>query len=262
MVRAAVKAVRFDSASRPHPMTATYFSAAGRNGSGYRLLIDRSRVRVPLGALGAPVAQLAEQFRAVPPRPQQLARRQHRGPEQDPVISTPGAAGRPRSSARRPPGRSSALPVLHHHDRGDPLDSRRDAMSYLRAVRTASRLDRARATPAARVDERTRLNRPGFYGDAFVRVFVEDTTARRRRRNRRRRSCVLQIADCTNDDQPRVLARDGTAARELALQDRHAARRAPPLPRRPRRRGRARTRSACIAAEPVQPTKGGAQCRT
>jgi len=35
--------------------------AAGRNGSGYRLLIDRSRVRVPPGALRAPVAQLAEQ---------------------------------------------------------------------------------------------------------------------------------------------------------------------------------------------------------
>jgi hypothetical protein len=46
------------------------------------------------------------------------------------------------------------------------------------------------------VDEYTRLNRPGLYGDAFVRAFVEDTTARRRR------NCdpqlVLQIADCTN----------------------------------------------------------------
>ena len=27
----------------------------------------------------------------------------------------------------------------------------------------------------ARVDERARLNLPGFYGDAYVRVFVEDT---------------------------------------------------------------------------------------
>ena len=51
--------------------------------------------------------------------------------------------------------------------------------------------------PAARVDEYARLNRPGLYGDAFVRVFVEDTTARRRRRNRDPQ-LVLQIADCTN----------------------------------------------------------------
>jgi len=50
-------------------------------------------------------------------------------------------------------------------------------------------------TSAARVDEYARLNQPGLYGDAFVRVFVEDTA-------RRRRDCdprlVLQIADCTN----------------------------------------------------------------
>jgi hypothetical protein len=51
----------------------------------------------------------------------------------------------------------------------------------------------------ARVDERTRLNRPGLYGDAFVRVFVEDTTARRRRRHRGHDpKLVLQIADCVN----------------------------------------------------------------
>jgi hypothetical protein len=43
--------LRFESASRPHPTTATSHSAAGRNGSGYRLLIDRSRVRLPPGAL-------------------------------------------------------------------------------------------------------------------------------------------------------------------------------------------------------------------
>jgi hypothetical protein len=38
------------------------------------------------------------------------------------------------------------------------------------------------------------LNRPGLYGDAFVRVFVEDTTARRNRDPQ----LVLQIADCIN----------------------------------------------------------------
>jgi hypothetical protein len=47
--------------------------------------------------------------------------------------------------------------------------------------------------PAARVDEYVLLNRPGLYGDAFVRIFVEDTTARRRRRAPR---FVLEIADC------------------------------------------------------------------
>jgi hypothetical protein len=52
-------------------------------------------------------------------------------------------------------------------------------------------------TSAARVHEHTRLNRPGFYGDALVRVFVEDTSERRRRRHRDPR-LVLQIADCTN----------------------------------------------------------------
>jgi len=67
-------------------------------------------------------------------------------------------------------------------------------MSYL--LQYARRPDLiAPRTSAARVDEYARLNQPGLYGDAFVRVFVEDTT-------RRRRDCdpqlVLQIADCTN----------------------------------------------------------------
>ena len=52
-------------------------------------------------------------------------------------------------------------------------------------------------TPVPRVDEYVRLNRPGLYGDAYVRVFVEDTTARRRRQNWEPRF-QLEIADCTN----------------------------------------------------------------
>jgi hypothetical protein len=69
-------------------------------------------------------------------------------------------------------------------------------MSYL--LQYARRRDSiVPRTPTARVDEYARLNRPGLYGDAFVRVFVEDTTARRRRRNRDPR-LILQIADCTN----------------------------------------------------------------
>ena len=69
-------------------------------------------------------------------------------------------------------------------------------MSYLMQYARRPNLIAPR-TPAARVDEYARLNRPGLYGDAFVRVFVEGTTARRRRRNRDPR-LALQIADCTN----------------------------------------------------------------
>jgi hypothetical protein len=50
--------------------------------------------------------------------------------------------------------------------------------------------------PAARVDEYLRLNRPGLYGDAYVRVYVADTSADRRRRLEP--AFVLEIADCTN----------------------------------------------------------------
>ena len=67
-------------------------------------------------------------------------------------------------------------------------------MSYL--LQYARRPDSiAPRTTTARVDEYARLNRPGLYGDAFVRVFVEETTRRRRDRDPQ---LVLQIADCTN----------------------------------------------------------------
>lgn len=51
-------------------------------------------------------------------------------------------------------------------------------------------------TRTARVDEYVRLNRPGLYGDAFVRVYVGNTAASRR--GRREPRLVLQIADCVN----------------------------------------------------------------
>jgi hypothetical protein len=69
-------------------------------------------------------------------------------------------------------------------------------MSYL--LQYARRPDAIGPRPlVARVDEYARLNRQGLYGDAFVRVFVEDTTVRRRRRDRDPR-LVLEIADCMN----------------------------------------------------------------
>ena len=52
-------------------------------------------------------------------------------------------------------------------------------------------------TPVARVDENTRLNRPGLYGDAYVRVFVSASTLHRGR-GRLEPEFVLEIADCTN----------------------------------------------------------------
>jgi hypothetical protein len=69
-------------------------------------------------------------------------------------------------------------------------------MSYLlqHARRPGSIASR---TTGARVDEYVRLNRPGLYGDAFVRVYVEDTTAFRFRRNRDPQ-LILQMADCVN----------------------------------------------------------------
>jgi len=68
-------------------------------------------------------------------------------------------------------------------------------MSYL--LQMVRRRDPTPHTPTPRVDEYTRLNRPGLYGDAFVRVYVEDTTTTSARR-RTEPTFVLQIADCVN----------------------------------------------------------------
>ena len=62
-------------------------------------------------------------------------------------------------------------------------------MSYL--LQHARRL-----ASTARVDEYIRLNHPGLYGDAFVRVFVEDTA--RLRRRKRDPHTSLKIGDCVN----------------------------------------------------------------
>lgn len=59
-------------------------------------------------------------------------------------------------------------------------------MSYL--SRFAAR------APSARVDERTRLNLPGYHGDAAVRVFVENTDGRRGTEIEPR--IRLKISDC------------------------------------------------------------------
>jgi len=69
-------------------------------------------------------------------------------------------------------------------------------MSYL--LQYARRPASMRRRPA-RVDEHTRLNRDGFYGDAYVRVFVEDTSTRTRRGHEPPSPRLrLRIADCAN----------------------------------------------------------------
>ena len=84
---------------------------------------------------------------------------------------------------------------------------------------------RSPADQGARVDEQTLLNRRKFYGGAHVRVFVEDTSAAAMRRA----PTAVAAAEAPDRrllerDQPRVLGRLAGVARELAAQDRHAAR--------------------------------------
>ena len=73
-------------------------------------------------------------------------------------------------------------------------------MSYLTQYAAARPTALSRPQRRARVDERTLLNRPAFDGGAYVRVFVEDTSARmRRRRGIPSPRLRLRIADCAND---------------------------------------------------------------
>jgi hypothetical protein len=71
-------------------------------------------------------------------------------------------------------------------------------MSYLmqHATRRPTSMGRR---GGARVDERTLLNLPGFYAEASVRVFVENTSGRRFRRRPPSPRLRLRIADCVNE---------------------------------------------------------------
>jgi hypothetical protein len=73
-------------------------------------------------------------------------------------------------------------------------------MSYLNVYADRRPTTAPRTRRGARVDERTRLNLPGLYGDAYVRVFVEDTSRRkvRLRRVPPHPRLKLRIADCVN----------------------------------------------------------------
>ena len=84
-------------------------------------------------------------------------------------------------------------------------------MSYL--TQYATRAPRTRGTG---VDEKLRLNLPGFHGDAYVRVFVEDTTFRRWRRQPPEPRIRFRIADCSNEISL-WFELDSPAARENSL---------------------------------------------
>jgi hypothetical protein len=71
-------------------------------------------------------------------------------------------------------------------------------------------------TPARGVDEKLQLNLPGFHGDAYVRVFVEDTTFRKWRRRPPEPRIRLRIADCSNEISL-WFELDSAAARENSL---------------------------------------------
>jgi hypothetical protein len=72
-------------------------------------------------------------------------------------------------------------------------------MSYLLQHATRRPFLARRSRRGVRVDERTLLNYPEFDGGAFVRVFVEDTSARRPRRRIPEPRLRLRIGDCDNE---------------------------------------------------------------
>ena len=72
-------------------------------------------------------------------------------------------------------------------------------MSYLLQHATRRPFSARRSRRGVRVAERTRLNYPDFDGGAFVRVFVEDTSARRVRRRIPEPRLRLRIGDCSNE---------------------------------------------------------------
>jgi hypothetical protein len=131
-------------------------------------------------------------------------------------------------------------------------------MSYLaeHAWTRSSSVQPARS--GARVDERTRLNRPEFDGGAHVRAFVEDTSQRRTRRRRQPSPRLkLRITDCTNEIHLEFSV-DSAAAREnslykietlIAALDRF-------------RRALAAEAELRTRREQQATTKGGAKCRT
>jgi hypothetical protein len=70
-------------------------------------------------------------------------------------------------------------------------------MTYLMNFATR-RLQRGQPAPGVRIDEQNLLNLPGHHGDAFIRVFVENTYGRLWR-TPPQPQIRLEIADCVNE---------------------------------------------------------------
>jgi hypothetical protein len=77
-------------------------------------------------------------------------------------------------------------------------------------------LTRSTSSRGAGVDEKIQLNLQGFHGEAYVRVFVEDTTFRKWRRRPPEPRIRLRIADCSNEISLWFEV-DSAAARENSL---------------------------------------------
>ena len=144
--------------------------------------------------------------------------------------------------------------VLRRHDRSSYPHEGRVSADAVRATRS-----RTLRPPVGAARGRVHAPEPpGFYGDAFVRVLVEDTTSAAASPRPTRSAARAADRRLHEHDQPRVLARDGPAARELALQGRHAARRAPTASATALAAGaRARTTASSTRHHPTT-TKGGA----
>jgi hypothetical protein len=135
-------------------------------------------------------------------------------------------------------------------------------MSYLAEHAWTRRSSTHPARSGARVDERTRLNRPEFDGGAHVRAFVEDTSNRRIRRRRLPSPRLkLRITDCTNEIHLEFSV-DSAAARE------NSSYKIETLIAALERFRRALAAEAEVRAAREQSrkqpstTKGGAKCRT
>ena len=188
-----------DRTPRPRRLT----SAAGRNSSGYRLLIDRSRVRIPPGASPCSGSSVAEQFpvcvhhdrSSAHPHGNPAAGRSRTVLGRAPGASREVAGSSPARPPRRPVAQS-ARAVRRRHDRSDTsIEEGRDVLPA--AVRAAppTRSRRVRRRPAS-----TRTSGSTGRASTATRTSASSSRTRRRRRRRHNRDLrlTLRIADCAN----------------------------------------------------------------
>ena len=252
LVRAVARSapLRFDSASRPHPTTATYFTCCGPER--FRLSTPNRQVAgsSPARSTRAPVAQLVEQFRAVTPRPQQSH-------------LTAGRRGRLSHPESRRPDLRPAMPGLHpvsHHDRGDPLRVEERRTSYL--LQYARRSTQLVATPtrsrrrATRLLNRARLLRRRVR-PRLRRGHLDGARRGDRRCRQPRCSCCRSPTARTRSTSSSRSSRPSCARTRSSRSTRCSARSTASATASPRRPSSPRG-----VTQPTDTTKGGARCRT